>query len=322
MDDGERAKVGTCYKKHGQEAAIKLGHKLVSGVNRDEKMALWKHYIKENPKGYSYCFRGGLRSKTVQKWLAEEAINYPIIEGGYKAIRRFLIDKLDELTDSFTINVIGGRTGTLKTDLINELDNSIDLEGRANHRGSSFGRRVGGQPTVINFENQIAIDLLKLKKKYSSIFIEDEGVTIGSCSVPEPLRKKMKLAPMYIVEASVNQRVDNILRDYVLHLSEEYRAADPENGYENYKQSMFASLSRIKKRLGGARYNHLHKLMSKALDANENKSSIKNYHRDWIEYLLVEYYDPMYDYQLEKKQSRIVERGSWKAIKDICIGLS
>ncbi|HCN72187.1 MAG TPA: tRNA 2-selenouridine(34) synthase MnmH, partial [Pusillimonas sp.] len=28
MNDIERQKVGTCYKQHGQEAAIELGHKL------------------------------------------------------------------------------------------------------------------------------------------------------------------------------------------------------------------------------------------------------------------------------------------------------
>ena len=31
MDDSERQRVGTCYKQHGQDAAIALGHQLVSG---------------------------------------------------------------------------------------------------------------------------------------------------------------------------------------------------------------------------------------------------------------------------------------------------
>ena len=176
MTDDERAKVGTCYKQYGQQAAIKLGHKLVSGECREQRMAQWRSFIEQNPEGYLYCFRGGLRSQTVQQWLADEGLEYPLINGGYKAMRRFLMDSLEALPQSFNFIVIGGRTGTRKTDLILKLPNSIDLEGRANHRGSSFGRRVGGQPTVINFENNLAIDLLKLKTNYSTLLIEDEGV--------------------------------------------------------------------------------------------------------------------------------------------------
>jgi len=312
MTDDERAKVGTCYKRHGQDAAIKMGNKLVSGEIRKQRMDTWKDFIAKNPEGYLYCFRGGLRSQTVQGWLDEEGIKYPLVKGGYKAMRRFLIDTLEELSESLNFIVIGGRTGTLKTDLILDVENSIDLEGRANHRGSSFGRRVGGQPTAINFENSIAIDLLKLKEKYSTIFIEDEGVTIGSCSVPEPLRNQIKSSPIYLIEATVDERVENILRDYVLGLSKEYIAEDPVQGWNNYKTSMFSSLDRIKKRLGGECHNRLYQLMDNAF---ADTDSDNNFHRDWIKVLMVEYYDPMYDFQLKKKQPRIIERGSWNEIK-------
>jgi tRNA 2-selenouridine synthase len=39
-------------------------------------------------------------------------------------------------------------------------------------------------------------------------------------------------------------------------------------------------------------------------------------HRAWIAYLLHEYYDGMYSYQLEKKNSRIVFSGSRNAVLD------
>ena len=312
MTDDERAKVGICYKRHGQDAAVKMGNRLVSGEIRKQRMDAWQDFIANNPDGYLYCFRGGLRSKTVQGWLADEGIDYPLIKGGYKAMRRFLIDTLEELSEVFNFVVIGGRTGTLKTDLILFLENSIDLEGRANHRGSSFGRRVGGQPTVINFENSIAIDLLKLKAKFSTVFIEDEGVTIGRCSVPEPLRNQIKSSPIYLIEATVDERVENILRDYVLGLSQEYIAEDPMQGWANYKAAMLLSLERIKKRLGGECHNRLYQLMDKALNTTKDAD---DFHRDWIKVLLIEYYDPMYDFQLKKKQPRIIERGSWNEIK-------
>jgi len=231
-------------------------------------------------------------------------------------MRRYLIDTLWQLSESFNFNVIGGRTGTRKTDLILAIENSIDLEGRANHRGSSFGRRVGGQPTVINFENSLAIDLLKLKHEFSTIMVEDEGVTIGSCSVPEPIRTQIKSSPLYLVEASVDERVENILRDYVLTLSAEYMEDDVVEGWFNYRNAMISSLERIKKRLGGERYQQLHQLMSKAFDV-ENQLDNSDYHRDWIRVLLVEYYDPMYDFQLTKKQHRVRNAGSWRDIKTL-----
>ena len=36
---------------------------------------------------------------------------------------------------------------------------------------------------------------------------------------------------------------------------------------------------------------------------------LKDIHRDWIQILLKKYYDPMYEYQLGKKQDRIIFRG-------------
>ena len=66
MTDQERERVGTCYKKQGQEAAIDLGHRLVSGTTKDERLAAWQRAINHHPNAVFYCFRGGLRSQTVQ----------------------------------------------------------------------------------------------------------------------------------------------------------------------------------------------------------------------------------------------------------------
>ncbi len=315
MTDEERKKVGICYKHQGQETAIKLGHKLVSGAIREQRMEQWIHFVQQNENGYLYCFRGGLRSQTVRQWLATEGIHYPLVQGGYKAMRRFLLNQFDQLTDNFNFTVIGGRTGTRKTDLILTFPNAIDLEGRANHRGSSFGRRVGGQPTVINFENNVAIDLVKLKGIYSNILVEDEGVTIGRCSVPEPLRNQIKTAPLYLVEASIEERIETILNNYVLGLSKEYQEKDPVQGWCTYKDAMLSSLGRIKKRLGGERYSRLYQLMAKAFDKQENEQN-QYFHYDWISVLLREYYDPMYDFQITGKQHRVQQRGSWQDIEN------
>ena len=97
MNDAERQKVGTCYKQQGQEAAIKLGHQLVNGAVKAERVAAWAAFARANPAGYLYCFRGGLRSQITQQWLKEEAgIEYPRVVGGYKAMRGFLLETTEQ----------------------------------------------------------------------------------------------------------------------------------------------------------------------------------------------------------------------------------
>ena len=91
MNNEERQKVGTCYKQRGQEAAIALGHSLVSGETKNGRIAAWAAFAKAHPKGVLYCFRGGLRSQITQQWLQSEAgMAYPRVIGGYKAMRTFL----------------------------------------------------------------------------------------------------------------------------------------------------------------------------------------------------------------------------------------
>ena len=38
MNNDERAAVGTCYKQQGSDAALALGHKLVAGEIRQQRM--------------------------------------------------------------------------------------------------------------------------------------------------------------------------------------------------------------------------------------------------------------------------------------------
>jgi tRNA 2-selenouridine synthase len=94
LTDEERHQVGITYKTHGQDAAITLGHKIVSGDIKAERLQKWIETIQINPdKSILFCFRGGLRSQTVQKWLQIEGYNCPIVSGGYKALRTYLISR-------------------------------------------------------------------------------------------------------------------------------------------------------------------------------------------------------------------------------------
>lgn len=314
MDDSERQRVGTCYKQHGQDAAIALGHQLVSGQVKADRVAAWAAFAKANPHGYLYCFRGGLRSQITQQWLAEAGIDYPRVIGGYKAMRTFLLETTQQAVAECDFVILGGLTGTGKTDVLVQLNNSLDLEGHANHRGSSFGKRASGQPAQIDFENRLAIDLLKQRARGTEQFVlEDEGRMVGSCTVPLALYQGMQQSPLVWLEDAFEDRVERILRDYVVNLCAEFIALHgEEEGFRLYAERLLQSLSNIQKRLGGERYQRLLTIMQIALD--EQRSGAVALHRDWIAGLLREYYDPMYAYQRESKAARIEFAGDQTAV--------
>ncbi len=163
MDDDEREAVGIRYKEQGQDSAILLGSELVTAEKRENRTQKWKTFFAQNPGGVLYCFRGGLRSKISQQWIADSLKDsdkpYPRVDGGYKAMRTFLLESIERISKNIPIIVLGGRTGSGKTRLLKQLRNSIDLEGLANHRGSAFGPTATPQPTPINFENALAVQV-------------------------------------------------------------------------------------------------------------------------------------------------------------------
>ena len=306
LTDDERKKVGTCYKRKGQEAAIMLGTELVSGDAKKERMTAWIRFIADNPTAVILCFRGGLRSQTVQKWLAESGLQRPLIRGGYKALRRHLLRTTIRVASEKKIIIVAGKTGTGKTHLINNLTRSVDLEGLANHRGSAFGRRVSAQPSQTVFENLLALDLLRQEcEGGATLFLEDESRAIGSISLPLELHRAMSVAPIVRVEESLDFRIETILNDYIVSNLTDFRRLDPMQGDSLFSESLLASLDRIKKRLGGERHSALRDIMSAALTSNNDHDQ----HRAWIRGLLVDYYDPMYEYQMTKKAQRVVFKG-------------
>lgn len=316
MTDIERQRVGTCYKQHGQQAAIELGHQLVSGATKAERIEAWAAFARANPQGYLYCFRGGLRSQIVQQWLKSEAgIDYPRVSGGYKALRTFLVETTQQAVEQCDFVLVGGLTGTGKTDVVAKLANSLDLEGHANHRGSSFGKRATPQPAQIDFENRLAIDILKKRAAgHEQFVLEDEGRIVGSCSLPLELYQGMQRFPMVWLEDAFEDRVERILRDYVVNLCAEFiDAHGDEEGFPRFAERLRQSLDNILKRLGGERHQRMAALMDQAL-AEQRASGAVDLHRGWIEGLLREYYDPMYAYQRENKASRIEFAGEQEAL--------
>ncbi|AHI28563.1 tRNA 2-selenouridine(34) synthase MnmH [Marinobacter similis] len=315
MNDDERHQVGICYKEQGQDKAIELGHQLVNGDIKAERIEAWKQFVRQHPEGYLFCFRGGLRSRLTQQWIKDSGIDYPLVQGGYKALRRFLIDSLEQRLEAGEFQVLSGRTGTGKTRVLQKMPNPVDLEGLANHRGSSFGRQVTPQPSQIDFENRLAIALLKAHHfQTGPVQLEDESRLVGRCALPETLRERISATPLLVLERSLEERTTIIREDYVEGMCADYLSRDgEENGWLNFQEYLLSALDRIRKRLGGERHQKLRKVMEDALTLQHRQHDLSG-HDVWIQALLQDYYDPMYDYQLNKKQGRILVRGGPKTI--------
>ncbi len=311
MTNEERRQVGICYKEQGQEAAIELGRELVSPQHQEERTQHWLSFAKQHPEGYLYCFRGGLRSRITQRWMASAGVTYPLIQGGYKAMRRYLLSELERLGREQSLILITGRTGTGKTRLLNRVPHSLDLEGMANHRGSSFGSMASPQPTPIHFENRVAVAMLKLEHADATapVLVEGEGRLVGNLTVPEALWSNMQRSPVLVLEADMEWRVEIGVSDYVVELLARIQRSRPEvDAFEYFAERHRDSLYRIRKRLGLARYQEALMLLEDALVVHRSEGDLTGY-RPFIRMLLERYYDPMYDYQLARRQGAVLARG-------------
>jgi tRNA 2-selenouridine synthase len=310
MTDSEREQVGICYKQKGQASAIELGHRLVSGAERDARMEAWRDFARLHPEGYLYCFRGGLRSRTVQQWLSEAGCDYPLVIGGYKAMRRYLLDALDRSVSQSHIVLVGGATGSGKTRVVEQLGSAVDLEGLARHRGSAFGHLVEDQPTQIDFENSLSIALLRHElKPVPVLHLEDEGKLIGRLSLPKTLLEKMQAAPLLVIDEPVESRVGQLVNDYVVDLGARFTHRFGEQGGQRHLEKLLSDVERIRKRLGGERAQRVADLLREAFAAGDSTLA-PQLHSRWIAILLTEYYDPMYRYQMDKRAGSVVFRGT------------
>ena len=319
MTDEEREAVGTCYKEQGQDAAVRLGHELVAGDRKAQRVGAWQTFVAQPPEGALFCFRGGMRSEIAQRWLKDAGVEYPRIKGGYKAIRRWLTDSTDQLIEQTPILLLGGPTGAAKTRILNEgnagapIPGSVDLEGLANHRGSAFGRRVTEQPTQIGFELALGVQLLKHRHAgHQNLILEDEGRLIGRCALPLSLQAARHDADWIQLDASVDTRVEHSYENYILQNLEELMIQDAALGFERFATGLLESLERIQKRLGGKRYAELKAVMQDALAAHERGNP--EAHKAWISELLTGYYDPMYDYQMNNRTKAPLFRGTEKEV--------
>ncbi|MBF0206588.1 MAG: tRNA 2-selenouridine(34) synthase MnmH [Oligoflexia bacterium] len=330
LNSYERDMVGKTYKRDGQSEAIELGKKLVSGEILAERVARWKSLVQENPQILLYCFRGGLRSQWAQKFIWElSGEKIPRIEGGYKALRKFLQDEIVKISEFQNFIILGGMTGCGKTELLLRLKNEkyplvIDLEGLAVHKGSAFGEKPGAQrPTQINFENYLARELIRLdhlkhinhiNHARDSIYLENESQSIGGIQIPVALYQKMQRSPIIILECSMEERCDFILKDYIWSCFEYHQ----QNIFQ-LTEELLASLQKIQRKLGGDRYLELSEQLALAQKVYLNTSSWNGF-VTFIEKLLLYYYDPFYLYNQELKKDRVIFRGDREEVMAFIAG--
>ena len=311
LDDQQREQIGIRYKHAGQEEAIRLGLELATPDIRAQRLKSWATFCDANPQGYLYCFRGGLRSRTTQQWLHQQGIDYPLVRGGYKAMRRFLISELEQSVKQVPLVCVSGLTGAGKTRVLRKIRHHVDFEGLANHRGSAFGQDVfDQQPSVIDWENRVSIALLKHRDRFPGkpVFVEDEGRRIGRVNMPDCLFGVLMKAPRAILQVDTETRIRLISEDYIQRNWPAYQQAYGGTAEAEFTCFVLDNLARIQKRLGGDRYQQVKRCFESALITYFKNDSVTEFYPG-IQILLEQYYDPMYRYQIEEKKPEIIFEG-------------
>ncbi|NEN25238.1 tRNA 2-selenouridine(34) synthase MnmH [Cryomorpha ignava] len=269
----ERAIVGTAYKKESKERAIELGYEFVNP--KLNNFIIKSIAIAPEKEVVVHCWRGGMRSSAFADHLIENGFKKVyVIEKGYKAFRNYVLQFFEQ---PFNLKILGGYTGTGKTEILHFLEKKgqqvVDLEGLANHRGSAFGGiDLPPQPTTEQFENNLFSILRSLNPK-KPIWVEDESRIIGNVSIPNVFYFKMRDTPVYFLDVPLEKRTEHLV-----------------DTYANLSQDKLAdAISRIGKRLGYDKAKF-------ALDALENK----NYYK--VVEIILFYYDKYYLKGLQKRE--------------------
>lgn len=306
LTDIEREQIGKTYKSKGKESAIQLGHELVSGLVRAQRVKEWTEFFKKNPDTLIYCARGGLRSQISQSWMIEAGCKIQRLEGGYKSYRQAVLELLNK---DLALVSLGGLTGSGKSKLFGTTKSSyakIDLEALANHRGSAFGK-LGEQPPQGMFENLLAHEIYRVAE--TRCLVEDESRLIGKCCLPEKFYQNLRGTSMVFVEESTEVRCQNITQDYV-----EFPMRQGETPDEVFSK-LKSSLLSVQKKLGGLEYQTIMTLMNESLEDINRTQSTESCQK-WIQRLLKHYYDPKYLGSLERRGVKTLFRGRLKECQE------
>jgi len=263
LNDSEHHEIGEMYVQHSKQDAKVLGASYIC-QNVSNHLKIINKTLSLGSKIGIYCARGGLRSTSIATILSITGYRVYKIEQGYKDYRQYVLNYVENFKHENFI-VLGGNTGCGKSELIQKLSPSLDLESLANHFGSTFGLMNGEQPSQKAFQNELAYKLQCIDEN-AWIFVEGESKKIGSVTQPSLLYSRLQSSLRVEITAPLEQRVERILKDYI-NIDDEY---------------FFASMERI----------------TPYIAKNSKLEAIKSYeNRDLskvAEILLVEYYDKVY----------------------------
>jgi tRNA 2-selenouridine synthase len=274
----ERVEIGTLYKKEGSDAAKWRAMEMVSpkipsmlGKIRDLKNEGYQPVI--------YCWRGGMRSKSVATFLTYAGVSFPRLVGGYRAYRQYILENTAGLIPNQSV-VLHGMTGVGKTDVLKVLNERgfpvIDLEEMAGHRGSIFGSFGMGDGSTQKTFDALLYQALSEVKGSPYIIMEAESKRIGKVVQPDELLDTKKTGIHIDMFAGMESRVQRIFRDYV----------EPYKQEEWFKPKVSESLVFIKKRL-----------KDPEIRTQLNEAVEKENYELLIKLLLEHYYDPRYAFK-------------------------
>ena len=278
FNNEERKIIGTAYKQQGKNEAILLGLDYV-GKKMSEFVRFVQPKVNDN-KVFVHCWRGGMRSGSMAWLLNLFGYEVHVLTGGYKAYRHYV---LQQIAQKFKLIVIGGKTGSGKTDVLLKLkemgEQVIDLEGLANHKGSAFGALgLPPQPSTEHFENLLA-DVIKHFDLSRRVWIEDESKTVGRVFIDLNLWNNMRTSPVFIIDLPLEIRLQRLVRDYG----------------EQAIAGLEEAITNIKRRLGNEQWKN-------AIDAVQAKDFAG------AAKITLYYYDKAYDKGLGMKETKEIFR--------------
>ena len=284
LDDAQRALVGTIYRQRSPFEARRIGAALVSR----NIAALLEERLADKPREWRplvYCWRGGNRSGSLATVLARVGWRTAVLDGGYRAFRRQVLDDLGCWPEGLRLQVLAGRTGAGKTLLLQRLAATgmqvLDLEAIAEHRGSVLGLMPEAvQPSQKQFETRLWQALRRFDPA-RPVLVESESRRVGRCHLPDALISAMREAPCVRLDAPAAVRAGLLLREY--------------RHFTTDRALLFERLERLVP-LHGHRQVDAWKAMADA-----------GYWEAFVESLLDLHYDPAYDRSIGRNYRRIGE---------------
>ena len=277
LTNEERVEIGTLYKQAGSFAARNRGLELTA-----HRMPAMVASIAEAAVGRPilvYCWRGGLRSKTVATILELAGYQAVQLTGGYKAFRNHVISYFEPFRPPGPIVVIHGMTGIGKTAFLLGLHTNhftvLDLEGIAGHRGSAFGELGLVQHLSQKRFETLLWDAFRKAPPGKPVVVEGESKRIGKLSLPGNVYEVMLESAKVWCDASIETRIRRLIAEY---------------GRPDYREGMVEALRRIGKRLGAEKYAEIAGYLERWELAPFTAELIKHYYdkvyyknREWRE---------------------------------------